>query len=80
MKISNLAATVLVFAAIGHANAGEKPVEPPKERPAETLDARISNLQSSKDCIKNANSREAVQACRGGIKIRQSKDASAPAD
>jgi len=62
------------------ANAAEKPVEPSKEKQTENLDARISNLQNSKDCIKNAASREAVQACRGGIKIRQHEKSAAPTD
>lgn len=37
----------------------------------DSIDARITNLQDARDCINKAQSHQAVQACRAGLKQKQ---------
>ncbi len=84
MKRKDIAFVLLVLA--GSANAQSAPnsagsTEPATQKPVQNLDARIQSLQSTKDCIKNANTREAVASCRGTIKLRPAAEkVNVPAD
>ena len=48
---------------------GETPVKPQvKQEAVHDLDARINNLQNTRDCIKESQTKESIQRCRANLR------------